>query len=116
PGVLFVDDLHWIDPESDAFLAGMVDIVATTRTVLLVNHRPEYTAPWMARPDYRQVSVRPLDATAVSELLDGLLGSDASVEPLKKMAADRSGGNPFFAEELVQSFAETGALEGEKVR
>jgi len=114
PTVLFVDDLHWIDPESDAFLAGVVDAVPGTRTLLLVNHRPEYAAPWTARPDYRCVTLAPLDADTVGVLVDALLGPDAGA--LKRDVAARSGGNPFFAEELVRSLAETGHLAGEKGR
>jgi class 3 adenylate cyclase/tetratricopeptide (TPR) repeat protein len=114
PTVLFVDDLHWIDPESDAFLAGVVDAVPGTRTLLLVNHRPEYAAPWTARPDCRRVSLAPLDADAVGVLVGALLGPDAGA--LKADVAARSGGNPFFAEELVRSLAETGHLAGEKGR
>jgi class 3 adenylate cyclase len=69
PSVVFVDDVHWIDPESDAFLAGVVDAVPGTRTMLLVNYRPEYAAPWTSRPDYRRVSLAPLDADAVGVLV-----------------------------------------------
>src|SRR2546425_3345821 len=79
PGVLFVDDLHWIDPESDTFLAGMIESMAGTRTVLLVNYRPEYTAPWTARPDYRQVELRPLAADAARRLPHALPRREAAI-------------------------------------
>ena len=48
PIVLLMDDLHWIDPGSDAFLAQLVEAVENTRTLLLVNFRPEYQAAWTA--------------------------------------------------------------------
>ncbi len=44
PAVLFFDDLHWIDPASDAFLAQLVEAARGTRTLLLVNSAPS-TAP-----------------------------------------------------------------------
>ena len=112
--VLFVDDLHWIDPESDAFLAGIVDAVTETRTLLLVNYRPEYDAAWTARPECHRVSLRPLGADAIEELLGAIVGRDGSLRPIREMIASRSGGNPFFAEELVQSLVDSGHLEGEK--
>jgi tetratricopeptide (TPR) repeat protein len=116
PGVLLVDDVHWIDPESAAFLAGLIDVVPSTRVVLLVNYRPEYAAPWSGRPAYRRISLEPLGGPAVGELLDALLGRHPSIEPVKTAVAARSAGNPFFAEELVHSLAETGSIQGEKGR
>ena len=41
PLVLLIDDLHWIDPGSDLFVAQIVEAVSATRTLLLVNFRPE---------------------------------------------------------------------------
>jgi class 3 adenylate cyclase len=44
PTVLLIDDLHWIDAASDRFVAQLVEAVSSTRSLLLVNFRPEYTA------------------------------------------------------------------------
>jgi hypothetical protein len=114
--VLLIDDLHWIDPESDAFLAGIVDAVAETRTLLLVNFRPEFEAPWIKRSDCRRLSIRPLGAEAIDELLGALVGRDDALGLIRERIATRSGGNPFFAEELVHSLVESGHLEGDKGR
>src|SRR6185503_19060079 len=57
---------------------------------------------------------QPLGAEAVGALLDELLGADASLGPVRAQIAERSAGNPFFAEELVQSLAEAGTLAGAK--
>ena len=69
PAVMLVDDLHWIDAGSEAFVAQVVEATAGTRTLLLTNFRPEYDAPWMDRSHYQQISLLPLTAEAVSELL-----------------------------------------------
>jgi adenylate cyclase len=113
PAVLFIDDLHWIDPGSDAFLAHFVEAVGTTRTLLLLNFRPEYQAQWMNRSDYRRIPVLPLGDAAIEEMLGNLLGSDPSVGDLRTRIHDRTKGNPFFAEELVLALAGSGALEGQ---
>ncbi|MBI4515210.1 MAG: AAA family ATPase, partial [Deltaproteobacteria bacterium] len=112
--VLLIDDLHWIDAQSDEFIAQIVDSVAATRTLLLLNFRPEYDAAWMARPDHHRIPLRPLGAEAADELLRDLLGGDPSLEALRAHLCERAGGNPFFAEELVSAFAESGTLAGER--
>lgn len=114
PGVIFVDDAHWIDPASDAFVAQVADIVAGTRTVLLLNFRPGYAAEWMGRPFYQQVALQPLGDEALDELLAELLGADPSLVDLTRQVRERSGGNPFFIEEIVQALVESGQLEGSR--
>ena len=41
-----------------------------------------------------------------------MLGSDPSVVGLRGLIANRTGGNPFFIEEIVRSLVESGSLEG----
>ena len=114
PAVVLIDDLHWIDPASDAFLAPVIEAMSGTRTLWLLNFRPEYRAEWMGRADYQQVALRPLGPEAIDELLQALLGDHASLAPLLPRLRERAGGNPFFAEELVQSLVEAGTLGGTK--
>jgi len=114
PAVLFFDDAHWIDEGSDAFLAQVADIVPGTRTMLLLNFRPEYSAKWMERPSYQQVPLHPLGAEAIDELLADLLGTDASLARLPALMRERTGGNPFFIEEIVHSLVESGSLVGKR--
>ena len=56
----------------------------------------------------------PLGPEAVRDLLDDLLGSDASTAGLAEAIHGRTGGNPFFTEEVVRTLIESGNLEGTK--
>jgi predicted ATPase len=56
----------------------------------------------------------PLGPEAIAELLRDLLGAEPSVAVLGERIRERTGGNPFFIEEVVQALAETGSLEGAK--
>ena len=69
PAVLFIDDLHWIDSASDEFLAQLVEVARSTRTLVLVNFRPEYRAQWMGHTHYQQVPLAPLGKSDMAELL-----------------------------------------------
>jgi len=112
PAVLFFDDLHWIDPASDAFLAQLVEAVRGTRTLLLGNFRPEYRADWMQRSDYQQLPLTPLGSNAIRSLLGQLLGPDPSVAELPAVIEARTAGNPFFTEEVVSALIEADQLVG----
>jgi class 3 adenylate cyclase/tetratricopeptide (TPR) repeat protein len=114
PTVVLLDDLHWIDPGSDEFLAHAVDATQGHRTLMLVNFRPEYRASWMTKSYYRQIPLQPLGREAIGLLLDDLVGSHSSVRSLPERVYARTGGNPFFVEEVVQSLVEGGSLEGSR--
>jgi class 3 adenylate cyclase/tetratricopeptide (TPR) repeat protein len=114
PGVILIEDLHWIDGGSEAFLESLVGTLTGIPTLLLLNFRPEYHAAWMQKSTYQQLPLRPLGAEAIRELLLDLLGSDASLEGLADLIHARTGGNPFFMEEVVQSLVEGGSLEGSR--
>jgi class 3 adenylate cyclase len=114
PGINLFEDLHWIDPASEAFLANHIEASQGTRSLTIVNFRPEYQAPWMSKSFYRQIALSPLGPEAIEEMLAYLLGWDRSLEGLPEMIRERTAGNPFFTEEVVQSLIESGALEGER--
>ncbi len=112
--VAWIEDLHWLDAASAPYVETLAEAVAGTRTLLLATFRPEFHARWMQRSHYQQLPLLPLREDATAELLRELLGPDASVTRLVARIAERAAGNPFFAEELVQTLAEHGALAGER--
>jgi class 3 adenylate cyclase/predicted ATPase len=114
PAVILLEDLHWFDDASQVVLEVVVETAASTRTLIVVNFRPEYHAGWMQKSYYQQLPLLPLGAEATLELLRDLLGADASLAALGGRISERTGGNPFFIEEVVQALAETGSLEGAK--
>jgi adenylate cyclase len=114
PAVHLLEDLHWFDEVSDAHLENNIEAVPGTRTLVLTTFRPGYHANWMESSSYRQVPLTPLGDVAADELLRDLLGADPSLDGLAERIRERTGGNPFFIEEVVQALAEDGALHGDR--
>jgi class 3 adenylate cyclase/tetratricopeptide (TPR) repeat protein len=114
PALLLLEDLHCFDAASEKVLATLVEAVRDTRTLLLLNFRPEFRAEWMQRSEYQRLPLRPLGPEAIAGLLAELLGAHASVAPLGQRIAQHAGGNPFFVEELVHGLVESGALTGSR--
>ncbi len=107
PLVVVFEDLHWVDAETQALLDSLVESLPTARLLLLVNYRPEYQHGWGSKTYYQQLQIDPLPAESADDLLHGLLGDDASLEPLKALLIQRTEGNPFFLEESVRMLVET---------
>jgi predicted ATPase/class 3 adenylate cyclase len=116
PVLLVMEDLHWLDRETQAWLDLLSEGVATARFLLLVNYRPEYQHAWGSRTYYTQLRLDPLGQAEAEELLTALLGEDAGttgqslLQNLKRLILAKTEGNPFFMEEIVQSLCEQGVL------
>jgi class 3 adenylate cyclase/tetratricopeptide (TPR) repeat protein len=112
PALTVLDDLQWVDPGSEAFLLAYVEAAQGTRGMTLLSFRPDYNAPWMSRSYYRQIPLAPLEGQDEHELITELLGTDPSLAGVVELISERADGNPFFAEELVRSLADSGHLVG----
>jgi class 3 adenylate cyclase len=110
PTVVIFEDLHWIDSETQGLLDVLADSVANSRILLLVNYRPEYRHEWANKSHYSQLRLDALGRASAGEMLAELLGKTVALRPLKRLIIERSEGNPFFIEEIVQSLFEDGAL------
>ena len=111
PLCLVIEDLHWIDAETQTFLEMLLESIPTARVLLLVNYRPEYENRWTGKSYFSQLRIGPLAAAGADELLDTLLGSDAGLLPIKKRLIEATQGNPLFLEECVRSLIENGVLD-----
>jgi predicted ATPase/class 3 adenylate cyclase len=114
PLILVIEDLHWIDSETQALLDSLIESLPTARILLLVNYRPEYQHGWGSKTYYSQLRIDPLPPESADELLQTLLGDDVSLRPLKQLLIARTDGNPFFLEESVRTLVEMNVLVGER--
>jgi class 3 adenylate cyclase/tetratricopeptide (TPR) repeat protein len=112
PVLLIVEDLHWIDGETQALLDSLVLSLPAARILLLVNYRPEYEHAWGQKTYYTQLRIDPLSRETSEQFLELLLGHDTQLIPLKRLLIERTEGNPFFLEESVRTLIETKVLIG----
>jgi class 3 adenylate cyclase/tetratricopeptide (TPR) repeat protein len=112
PTCVVVEDLHWVDAETQAVLDSLVESLPAARLLLIVTYRPEYQHGWGGKTYYGQVRIDALAADGAARLLDALLGTDPSLARLKTRLIERTEGNPFFLEESVHHLVETRALAG----
>ena len=110
--MLVFEDLHWIDTETQALLASLVDSLPTAHLLLLVNYRPEYQHGWGSKTYYTQVRLDPLPPASADALLQALLGDNPSLAPLTQLLIARTEGNPFFLEESVRTLVESRGTGG----
>jgi len=133
PLLVIFEDLHWLDAETQAFLQLLGESIPTARILLLVNYRPEYQHSWSGKTYYTQLRLDPLEKEQAEELLSALLDetsesplprwerarervTEGELQTLKRFILDKTEGNPFFIEEIVQSLREQELLNVETRR
>jgi class 3 adenylate cyclase/tetratricopeptide (TPR) repeat protein len=110
PLMLIFEDLHWIDGETQTLVNLLADSIASSRILLLVNYRPEYSHQWGSKTYYTQLRLDPLGSDSANEMLSALLGDPPELAPLKRLIVSKTLGNPFFMEEMVQVLVDEGVL------
>ncbi len=95
-------------------LDGLIESLPTARILLVVTYRPEYQHAWGSKTYYTQLRIDPLAPESAEALHTTLLGQDEGLQTLKRVLIERTGGNPFFLEETVQTLVETKVLVGER--
>ena len=110
-----LSELHWADDLMLALIDELLERATGLPVFIMATARPELEDRWMPKPGrYNVVNLHldPLDAGAASRLLATMIESPLPTR-LREELLERSGGNPFFLEELVALLAEAGVLETE---
>ena len=111
--VLAIEDIHWADEgmlDLIEYLArwvrGPVLMICLARDELL-DRRPGWGG---GRRNATTIALEPLQPTGARELVQALLpeGAEEIEDALVAQVAERSGGNPLFAEEMVNRILEEG--------
>jgi class 3 adenylate cyclase/tetratricopeptide (TPR) repeat protein len=109
PLVLAFEDVHWAD---DGMLDAVEHLAQWVRAPLLIvclardellERRPGWGG---GRRNATQIVLDPLGADAAHELVARLLADEGRAGEIAPLVAERSGGNPLFAEEMVRRLAE----------
>ena len=110
--VLVVEDLHWADLETRAFLPELAATLAGVPFALLITTRPGAIDPGFDERDDRgvaEIALGPLPADDLGRLAADRLGREL-VAATVAWLTEQTGGNPFFAEQLVLYLREQGRL------
>jgi class 3 adenylate cyclase/tetratricopeptide (TPR) repeat protein len=111
--VILIEDLHWLDEASEEFVATLVSAVVSTKTMVVLNYRSSWRSPWSAFDNFQEIAVLDLSEDDTDAIVKELISNRIEFQEFARLIVKRSGGNPFFAEELVRSLADRGVLSGD---
>lgn len=111
--VISVEDLHWIDSESQALLEVLVDACARQPVLMLLSSRPLPESPIRERTYTSRMVLAPLTTAESAACAAKALGEFDLPASARDLIWSKAEGNPFFIEEVVRSLMETGQLREE---
>jgi class 3 adenylate cyclase/tetratricopeptide (TPR) repeat protein len=119
PTVIVMEDLHWADRSSLLLLQSLYRLAENRRMLFINLFRPGY---WLGEDrsmekigellphHFIEIPIQPLDRQAGETLIGNLLDIRGLPDSLRRQIIERSGGNPFFIEEVVRSLIDEGAI------
>jgi class 3 adenylate cyclase/tetratricopeptide (TPR) repeat protein len=116
PTIIIIEDIHWLDDASNEVIAALVDIAPASRAVIVLTYRPTLKADWQAHPTFEEIRLNELNDDDIAALVADALGDHPSIAEVASHVIERSGGNPFFAEELMRSLVDSETLTGQPGR
>jgi class 3 adenylate cyclase/tetratricopeptide (TPR) repeat protein len=102
PTVLLLEDLHWIDGQSETVVEALMSLATSRPLLVLLTWRTEYTPDWLEGLDVLRIWLRSLDAASANVLLDNLLGTAVDLDALKARILRHTGQIPLFIEEVAR--------------
>jgi class 3 adenylate cyclase/predicted ATPase len=110
------EDLHWADPSTLEVLALFLDQAPTTRLLVLLTFRPEFTPPWGNRSHFSQMTLSRLGRSQVEAMVEKVTGGKALPSEVVQQIVAKTDGVPLFVEELTKMVLESGLVREEDGR
>jgi class 3 adenylate cyclase/tetratricopeptide (TPR) repeat protein len=110
PVLMVFEDAHWIDPTSRESLDLIIDRVSALRVLVIVTFRPEFTPPWVGRPQVTLLTLNRLSPRQRAEMISGVVGGKTLPREIADQIIERTDGIPLFVEELTKAVLESGVV------
>jgi len=114
PTIICLEDLHWADP---SFLELIRLILADFRDPVLflciyrpiITLFPSHQITSMANP-FQEIRIQDLSTSESQDMLESLLNTENIPDELRRFVQTKVEGNPFYLEEVINSFIESKTL------
>jgi tetratricopeptide (TPR) repeat protein/class 3 adenylate cyclase len=110
PLVLLLEDWHWSDEGSRKVLDQLVELISSYPILVVLTCRPDYAPAWVHAAHQTTVRLRPLEEGASKRIVKSTLRANDVPDSLGALLHERTGGNPFFLEEICRTLLEEGTV------
>src|SRR6056297_185590 len=111
PLVLAVEDLHWVDHSSEAYLKFLLERISGARIFLIFTYRPEYVQTWGGKSYHSQINLNRLSNQESLAMVAHLLGTEAIDKNIEALVFEKAEGVPFFIEQFIRTLKDLKIIE-----
>ena len=115
PIIFEVEDLHWCDNTSEAYLSELAESLPGTSIMLLTTYRPGYQPLWLGKSYATQISLHSLVPQDALTIVHATTQDQVLPDHLAQTIVEKADGNPFFLEELTRAVIEVGEQQTDVV-
>jgi tetratricopeptide (TPR) repeat protein len=110
PGVIVLEDLHWVDPSTLELVEALVESLVEAPVLMIGTTRPEFRGAWPLRHRHAVIALGRLGRSDLCTLIKSTGAGDALSLDTVESIADRASGIPLFAEELARAASTPGTV------
>ena len=103
------EDLHWADASTLELLSLLIDEVASSKMLLLLTFRPEFSPPWLAQAHTLQLHLNRLPQQDIVAMVARVAGKVLPDEVVQQLLS-KSDGVPLYIEEMTKNLLESELL------
>jgi class 3 adenylate cyclase len=116
--LIVIEDLHWADLSTIDMMESLLRLAESQRIIFVNVFRPGYmdtgerlvkTIKEKLSVYYKEIVLYPLDEESSETIINNMLKGISHYGPVIVKITQRTGGNPYFIEEVVRSFIDEGA-------
>ena len=111
PMVVVLEDWHWADEASDSILMHLASLMEPYPLMLLVLFRPEVTTSWPNWDYHSQCELKAMGFQHTTHIIKSIWNVQELPDGFSSFIHDRTGGNPFFIEEVCKALTEDGSVK-----
>jgi class 3 adenylate cyclase/tetratricopeptide (TPR) repeat protein len=108
PVLMVFEDMHWSDPTTRELLDLLIDRVRTLHVLVIITFRPEFSPPWIGRPNVTLLNLSRLAPHQCAEMILRVTAGKALPKEIAAQIIDRTDGVPLYVEELTKAVVESG--------
>jgi class 3 adenylate cyclase len=105
PLLLILEDVHWLDCESEAVLHKLLAQTPELPLLLVLTSRKSFD-----QPNLSSLELSRLSASAITQVAQRAFGAQALDGSLAEWICNQANGNPLYAEELCQALRQADAV------
>jgi class 3 adenylate cyclase/tetratricopeptide (TPR) repeat protein len=106
PLLLILEDAHWVDATTLELMTRLADSIGAAPVMAIVSARPDFVAPWQARPHSTLLALGRLGRADCAALIAGVAAAHGLPTNTVEAIIAKTDGVPLFLEELTRSVLE----------